>query len=112
MSDHSLMNPEFLRKELEDCVTLYAEDQMFVRELDISINNIFDMLVLEELASSNHEIVKLTRAQTSEIIRVLSDVQLHKYKFTSARKVAINQYKRLLQDRRYRIATRLLNIFK
>ena len=112
MSDHSLMNPEFLKKELADSETLYAEDQTFVRELDISINTIFDFLVLEELASSNHEIVTLTRAQTSEIIRVLADIQCHENKFTSARRVLISQYKQLLQDRRYRIATRILNLFK
>lgn len=111
MSDHSLMNPDFLKKELEDCTTLYAETETFVRELEISTERITDILLNARHDQSNGNIT-LTADQVSEIAMFVGTVEIYKYRFTSPRQVMISHYKQLLKDRRYRIATKLLNLFK
>jgi hypothetical protein len=56
--------------------------------------------------------VTLNHDQACEIAEFLGKIDVHKYRMTSGREVAISQYKQLLQDRRYRIATYILNLFK
>lgn len=109
MSDHSLMNPDFLKKELSDCTELYAETQTFVRELDIDANRIGDIIRNAPRGYSNS--ITLSSSQAREIAEYIVMIQIHKYRMTVARKTMISQYKQLLNDRRYRIATKLLNLF-
>lgn len=112
MSDHSLMNPDFLKKEIDDSIELLAEAETFNREFSIAYDEIVDVIQNLELADKRRETYPLTKDQAMMIVRTLAKVKLNEYVFLSPRKVKISQYKQLLKDRRYRIATRLLNRFK
>jgi aconitase B len=109
MSDHSLMNPDFLKKELEDSTELLATAETFVREMEIDIDRITDYLIHAPRGYSNS--VTLTSEQAREIAVFLGALSINKHRMISPRKVMISHYKQLLQDRRYRIATRLTNLF-
>jgi hypothetical protein len=109
MSDHSLMNPAFLKKELADTTELLAETETFARELEIDIDRAMTYFVN---APRTEENLTLTSEEANEIVQLLARMNLYKYRLTSPRKVAVSQYTQLLKDRRYAIASKLLNLFK
>lgn len=111
MSDHSLMNPNFLQKELNDASELYARDQTFTRELQIDLDRIRDYFI-QEIDPKAPDVYTISSPQMRDIMEVIGRIHVNKYRLTSGREVAMSQYKQLLQDRRYRIATAILNFFK
>jgi hypothetical protein len=111
MSDHSLMNPDFLKKEIADCTELLTDSEKFMQELDLDINRLTNHLINARRHATSTE-VALSHDETREIAEFLGKISVYKYRMTSGRQVAISQYKQLLKDRRYRIATKLLNLFK
>lgn len=112
MSDYSLMNPDFVQKELADCTELYAKQETFNREFSIAYDEILATIQTLELVEPGRTTYPLHKDQVALIVRTLSSVKQKEFVFLSPRKVMINHYSRLLKDRRYRIATRILNLFK
>lgn len=111
MFKYSLMNPDFLQKELADSETLLAEMEMFARETQIEISDIIDIFIALDVAQPNRETYTLDKTEVQKIVRLLTRIQIKSYAFTSPRRVMISHYKQLLEDRRYRIATRLAQLF-
>jgi len=112
MSDHSLMNPDFLKEQLEGSIENYAKAETFNLEFTDDYNQIYHVIQNLELEDPRRETYPLTKDQAMHIIRTLANVKVNEYVFLSPRRVMISQYKQLLQDRRYRIATKLLHRFK
>lgn len=112
MSDYSLMNPDFARKELKDSTELYAQAQTFNREFSIAYDEILATIQTLELVKPGRTHYSLDKEQISLIIRTLSAVKQKEFVFLSPRKVYISVLGELLRNRRYRIATRLFNLFK
>lgn len=112
MSDYSLMNTDFLKEQLAASTELLATAETFNREFSIAYDEIVEVIQNLELADKRRETYPLTKDQAMMIVRTLAKVKLNEYVFLSPRKVMISHYKQLLKDRRYRIATRLLNRFK
>jgi hypothetical protein len=112
MSDHSLMNPDFLKKELADSRELLAKAETHNREFSIAYDEIFNTFMLLDLAVPGRKTYSITQDQMSLIIRTLAKVKQNEFVYLSPRKVHISQLKQLLQDRRWRIATTLSRFFK
>lgn len=112
MSDNSLMNPDFLKKELADSIELLAESDKFVQELQVDLDRILDYFIDQDIVPETPDVYQLNALQVKDIVEMLSKITTHKYRMTSPRKVMISHYKQLLEDRRWRIATKLTNLFK
>jgi uncharacterized damage-inducible protein DinB len=110
MNDNSLMNPDFLQKELADSFELLLEDEMYTRELTFAIDKALNHIHSAPRGYSNS--ITLNSEQVSDIVKVLVEVNMKKYKYTSARKVFISQLRQLLQDARYRRATAFHKLFR
>lgn len=112
MDVNSLMNPDFLKEQLQDITDLLAKDETTVDEIRTDIDRIIDYFMNAEQAAGDFNKIALTPDQHRDIIRTLSKIRIETYTRTVSRRVTIGQYKQLLKDRRYRIATTILNLFK
>lgn len=112
MSDHSLMNPDFLKKELADSRELLAKAETHNREFSIAYDEIVNTFIILDIASPDRETYVLSAEQAKLIVTTLAKVKQNEFVYLSPRKVHISQLKQLLQDRRWRIAATLSRFFK
>lgn len=108
MSDHSLMNPDHIRKELNDLETYLIpkakEEETQIREDQDRIIAYFS----DEFNDINNDTVTLTREQASDLIQTLSrHSHLTYVYFSSHEEFHARVYRVLMQDRRWRFASKL-----
>ena len=54
----------------------------------------------------------LSREQVTDLLRVVADIDLNRWRYTSPREFTIRVYRNLLQDRRWFIAAKYLRFLK
>lgn len=111
MSDHSLMNPDHLRKEIRDMETeLLPEAEKYSAKIHDDLDRIREHVRAQ--FDNGDELIILSREQVTDILRVVADVDLNRWRYTSPRQFAIRVYRNLLQDRRWYIAAKYLRFLK
>lgn len=105
MSDHSLMNPDHLRKEIYDLETTLIPD---LEQLEHEMRTAADRIIAYVAPTQNAgQPTTLTTEQVSDLIDTMAKVRLHSWKYAHAEIFAVKVYKNLLNDRRWIIGSKL-----
>lgn len=105
MSDYSLMNPDHLKSELHDLETnLVPADLQLATELTQDYARIIDYV---KDTHNRGENTTLTHAEVSDLIGVLAKFNQNSWRYANGHKFAIRVYKKLMQDRRWIIGSKL-----
>lgn len=108
MSDHSLMNPRHLRKEIADLeFQLIPELERLVDRTHDDVRRIIDEHLAPQYNDESNDTVTLTRAQVSDIIQTLSTINMNSWRYAHAEKFALKVYRNLQKDRRWIIGSKL-----
>jgi hypothetical protein len=111
MSDYSLMNPDHLRNEIRDMETETLPNSVqYSAKLHDDLDRIREHFADQYNAGNDHII--LTREQVADVLRVVADVDLNRWRYTSPREFALRVYKNLLKDRRWYIAAKYLRFLQ